>query len=86
MALTPNGKIRYPLRTPCRDGTTHVLFEPQDFIAWLAALAPEPGVRLSRFHGVFAANSKHRIEVTPGKLKLQPATGWKRRRKSGIGP
>ena len=66
MALTPNGKIRYPLRTPCRDGTTHVLFEPQDFIARLAALAPEPRVHLTRFHGVFAANSKHRIQVTPG--------------------
>ncbi len=39
LALTPNGKIRYQLKTPCRDGTTHVLFEPLDFIARLAALA-----------------------------------------------
>ena len=67
MALTPNGKIRYPLKTSCRDGTTHVLFEPQDFIARLAALAPKPRVHLTRFHGVFAANSKHRIQVTSGK-------------------
>ena len=67
MALTPNGKIRYPLKTPCRDGTTHVRFEPQDFIARLAALAPEPRVHLTRCHGVFAPNSKHRIQVTPGK-------------------
>ena len=67
MALTPNGKIRYPLKTSCRDGTTHVLFEPLDFTARLAALAPKPGVRLTRFHGVFAANGKHRIQVTPGK-------------------
>ena len=67
MALTPNGKIRYPLKTPWRDGTTHVLFEPLDFIARLAALAPEPRVNLTRFHGVFAPNSKHRIQVTPGK-------------------
>ena len=67
MALTLNGKIRYPLKTPCRDGTTHVRFEPLDFIARLAALAPEPRVNLTRCHGVFAANSKHRIQVTPGK-------------------
>ena len=67
MALTPNGKIRYPLKTPCRDGTTHVRFEPQDFIARLAALAPEPRVHLIRCHGVLAPNSKHRIHVTPGK-------------------
>ena len=44
-----------------------MLFEPQDFIARLAALTPEPRVNLTRFHGVFTANSKHRIQVTPGK-------------------
>ena len=67
MALTPNGKIRYLLKTPCRDGTTHVIFEPLDFIARLAALAPEPRVNLTRCHGVFAANSQHRIQVIPRK-------------------
>ena len=67
MALTPNGKIRYPLKTPYRDDTTHVRFELQDFIARLAALAPEPRVHLTRCHGVFAPNSKPRIQVTPGK-------------------
>ena len=66
MALTPNSKIRYQFKTPCRDGTTHVLFEPLDFIARLAALAPEPRVNLTRFHGVFAANNKHQIQVAPG--------------------
>ena len=57
----------YPLKTSCRDGTTHVRFEPQDFIARLAAPAPEPRIHLTRCHGVFTANSKHRIQVTPGK-------------------
>ena len=55
------------LKTPYRDGTTHMRFEPRDFIACLAALAPEPRVHLSRCHGVFAPNSKHRIQATPGK-------------------
>ena len=50
-----------------RDGTTHVIFEPVDFIAKLAALVPEPRVKLTRFHGVFAPNSKHRARVTPAK-------------------
>jgi hypothetical protein len=50
--------VRYPLKTPYRDGTTgdrrsHVLFEPLDFIARLAALVPTPRVNLTRFHGVF---------------------------------
>ena len=67
IALTPHGEIRYPLKAPYRDVTTHVLFEPLDFIARLAALVPELRVHLSCFHGVFAPNSKHRIQVTPGK-------------------
>jgi hypothetical protein len=55
------------LKTPYRDGTTHVIFEPLDFIARLAALVPKPRVNLTRFHGVFAPNSKHRALVTPAK-------------------
>lgn len=65
LSLTPNGNIRYQLKTPYRDGTTHVIFEPLDFIARLAALVPKPRVNLTRFHGVFAPNSKHRASVTP---------------------
>jgi len=44
-----------------------VIFEPLDFIARLAALVPRPRVNLTRFHGVFAPNSKHRAVVTPAK-------------------
>mgnify|MGYP001813108265 CR=1 FL=1 len=67
LSLTSNGNIRYQLKTPYRDGTTHVIFEPLDFIARLAALVPKPRVNLTRFHGVFAPNSKHRALVTPAK-------------------
>jgi hypothetical protein len=55
------------LKTPYGDGITHVTFEPLDFIAKLAALVPKPRVNLTRFHGIFAPNSKHRIHVTPAK-------------------
>ncbi len=67
LSLTPSGNIRYQLKTPYREGTTHVIFQPLDFIARLAALVPKPRVNLSRFHGVFAPNSKHRALVTPAK-------------------
>lgn len=67
LSLTPSGNIRYQLKTPYSDGTTHVIFEPLDFIAKLAALVPKPRVNLTRFHGVFAPNSKHRVYVTPAK-------------------
>jgi len=39
LALTSRGMVRYELITPYRDGTTHVIFEPLDFMAKLAALA-----------------------------------------------
>jgi hypothetical protein len=55
------------LKTPYRDGTTHVIFEPLDFIARLAALVPKPRVNLTRFHGIFAPNSKHRAQITPAR-------------------
>ncbi len=38
-----------------------------DCIAKLAALVPKPRVNLTRYHGVLAPNSKHRINVTPAK-------------------
>ena len=60
LSLTPSGKVRYHFKTPWRDGTTHVVFEPLDFIARLAALVPKPRVNLTRFHGVFAPNSRYR--------------------------
>ena len=42
----------------------HVHFHmPLDFISRLAALVPKPRVHLTRFHGVFAPNSKYRMQV-----------------------
>jgi hypothetical protein len=67
LSLAPSGKVRYQLKTPYRDGTTHVIFEPLDFLAKLAALVPKPRVNLTRYHGIFAPNSRHRARVTPAK-------------------
>ena len=50
LSLTRNGQIRYELKTPYNDGTTHVIFEPLDFIARLVALVPRPRVNLTRYH------------------------------------
>ena len=91
LSPTPSGNIRYQLKTPYSDGTTHIIFEPLDFMShipvlhpsgdpcranWLscqfviakrAALVPNPRVNLTRFHGVFAPNSKYRVDVTLAK-------------------
>jgi hypothetical protein len=63
LSLTAAGQIRYELKTPYRNGTTHMLFEPLDFISKLASLIPAPRVNLTRFHGVFAPNSQHRAGI-----------------------
>jgi hypothetical protein len=63
--LTAQWQVRYRLKTPYRDGTTHIVLEPLDFIARLAALVPPPRVHLTRFHGVFAAHAALRAAITP---------------------
>jgi len=63
LSLTQSGNICYALKTPYRDGTTHVVFEPLDFISKLAALVPSPRVNLTRFYGVFAPNSSCRARI-----------------------
>ena len=64
-ALTVQGNVRYRLKTAYRDGTTHVVFEPLDFLARLAALVPSPRAHLTRYHGVFAPHSRLRPLITP---------------------
>jgi hypothetical protein len=66
LSLTEGGYMRCALKTPYRDGTTHVIFEPEDFIARLAALVPKPRAHLTRYHGVFAPASPDRAQVVPG--------------------
>ena len=70
LSLTAQGNIRYRLKTPYRDGTTDVVFEPLDFIARLVALVPTPRVNLARYHGVFAPNHRLREQVTPARRGL----------------
>ena len=47
--------------------TTHVIFEPLDFLARLASLVPSPRVNLTRFHGCFAPHHRLRAQIVPGK-------------------
>jgi len=65
LSLTRGGNVRYALKTPYRDGTTHVIFEPEDFIARLVALVPKPRAHLTRYHGVFAPASPDRVQIVP---------------------
>jgi hypothetical protein len=88
LSMTRNGQVRYELKTPYANGTTHVIFEPLDFmyrmdgmsrahgcagatVSRLVALVPKPRVHLTRFHGVFAPNSKYRTMMTPASKTLR---------------
>jgi Putative transposase len=42
------------LKRAWRDGTTHLMFEPLEFLAKLAALTPRPAINLLIYHGVLA--------------------------------
>jgi hypothetical protein len=48
-----------------RDGTTHIVLEPPDLMARLAALVPTPRMHLTRYHGVLAPHSQYRAAVRP---------------------
>jgi hypothetical protein len=54
LSVDGDGLVVYELKRAFRDGTTHVPFEPNDFIARLAALVPRPRAHLIRYHGLFA--------------------------------
>ncbi len=57
-----------------RNGTTHILFSPLDFLSKLAALVPRPRHNLARYHGVLARgcrqpNARMRKLIVPTKRK-----------------
>jgi len=69
LSTSIDGKVSYELKHPLRDGTTHILFSPENFMARLAALVPRPRVNLTRYHGVIAPNSPFRKDIVPGAAK-----------------
>jgi len=52
------GQVVLQLKSPYKDGTTHIVLEPLEFMERLAALVPRPRLHLIRFHGVLAPNAK----------------------------
>jgi Putative transposase len=65
LAQLPDGRLSYTLKTPWRNGATHVIFEPLEFLARLAVLVPAPRVNLIRFHGQLAPSAKWREAIVP---------------------
>ena len=71
---TPAGEVVLQLKTPYRDGTTHLVMTPLEFLQRLAALVPRPRLHLIRFHGVLAPNAALRAQIVPGEADPAPTT------------
>ena len=53
------------LKSAYKDGTTHVVLSPLEFMQRLAALVPRPRLHLIRFHGVLESNVKLCAAIVP---------------------
>lgn len=60
-----DGTLLYRLKHRWRDGTTHVVFAPQELVEKLAALVPPPRFHLARYHGILGPCASERDRVVP---------------------
>ena len=58
-------RVTFALKTPWREGTTHLKMTPVDVLERLAALVPRPRLHMVRFHGILAQIAKLRALVVP---------------------
>jgi hypothetical protein len=58
-----DGRVRLELKRPWSDGTTHLFFEPVEFLEKLAALTPRPEITLVLYQGVLALRARWRPKV-----------------------
>jgi hypothetical protein len=60
----PDGRLALALRKPLRD-STHLCFEPHEFLEKLTALVPAPWANQTTYYGAFAAAAKLRPAIVP---------------------
>jgi hypothetical protein len=63
------GDVVLQLKSVFKDGTTHIVMAPLEFMQRLAALVPRLRLHLIRFHGVLAPNAKLRSEIIPSPVE-----------------
>jgi hypothetical protein len=61
--VTDDGQVVLQLRHRWIDGTTHVVFDPVEFLGRLAVLVPRPRINLILYHGVLAPRAAWRSAV-----------------------
>ncbi len=75
LRLGEEGRVVLQHKTPWAGGTSHVVFEPVDFLARLAALIPRPRINLVFYHGVLAPNARWRAAVVTYRTTSAVAAG-----------
>ena len=53
------------MKTPWRDGTTHVVMSDGELVEKLVALVPAPRFHLIRYYGILASAAKRRASIVP---------------------
>ena len=68
----PPGNVRYRMKRTFSDGRSEVVLSPQDFLARLCALIPQPRVHLVRYFGAVGPGARGRAALT-GRRREKPA-------------
>ena len=63
LRVAPDGQVVLDLRRRWADGTTHLVFDPVEFLERLAALVPRPRINLILYYGVLAPRAALRQAV-----------------------
>lgn len=75
----PDRTLALRLKTPWRDGTTHILMERRELIERLVPLIPPPRAHQTRYHGILAPCASQRDRIVPSERRQRefrhPANG-----------
>jgi hypothetical protein len=83
LSILADGRVAYLLRKPRRNGATHLVMTPVQWLARIAVLIPPPRFPLQRFSEVFAPRSHLRAAVVrSGPVARAFATPTKARAKT----
>ncbi len=74
-----DGRLAYRLKTPWRDGTTHILMERHELLERLAPLIPPPRAHQVRYYGILAPCASGRDSVVPGAREAAAAASAAKR-------
>jgi hypothetical protein len=78
----PDGLLSYKLKSPWRDGTTHILMERHELLERLAPLIPPPRAHQFRYFGILAPSASGRDSVVPGAKEAADSTANKGNREA----